>query len=148
MRHVDIWIGIERVVAALWVGGIWGVGYLAVPVLFHSLQDHVVAGELAGQMFHLINGLGLICGAILILSAAMRGGLFQRRIGVILLMMVAAALVFFVLQPQMAAIKTQISGTTTPEFGRLHATSSIIYLIASLLGVWLVAVDSIRHGRH
>ncbi|MEO8342514.1 MAG: DUF4149 domain-containing protein, partial [Gallionella sp.] len=37
-----------------WVGGLWAIGYLAVPVLFYAQPDRQLAGLLAGQMFALV----------------------------------------------------------------------------------------------
>ena len=73
MRHIDIG---ERIILTLWVGSLWAIGYLAVPVLFHSLDSRTLAGELAASMFTLVNGLGLVCGGLLLLFAALsqRGG--------------------------------------------------------------------------
>jgi hypothetical protein len=34
-----------------WVGSLWAIGYLAVPILFHAQPDRQLAGMLAGQMF-------------------------------------------------------------------------------------------------
>src|SRR3569623_1849958 len=54
----------ERLLLAVWVGGMLAVGYLAVPVLFHMLDDRVLAGALAGEMFRYMNGVGLVCSAL------------------------------------------------------------------------------------
>ena len=141
MRHINIG---ERIILTLWVGGLWAIGFLAVPVLFHTLDDRTLAGQLAAPMFTLINGIGLACGALLLLSAAMgEGRAWYRswRIGVIAIMMVGMAVILFVIQPQMAALKVQVApgGALGPQFGRLHGISSAIYLLVSVLGLLLVA---------
>lgn len=135
----------ERIVLSLWVGGLWAVGYLAVPVLFATLDDRVLAGELAGAMFRLINGFGLVCGVLLLMGAlgtAGAAGLRTWRSGVIVAMMTVAAVILFVLQPQMAALKLEAAAAgaeLAPAFGRMHGISSVMYLVASVLGLWLVA---------
>jgi hypothetical protein len=141
MRHINIG---ERIILTLWVGGLWAIGFLAVPVLFHSLDDRALAGQLAASMFTLINGIGLACGALLLLSAAMgEGHAWYRswRVGVIAIMMVGMAVILFVIQPQMAALKVQVAagGALGPQFGRLHGISSVISLLVSALGLLLVA---------
>jgi hypothetical protein len=141
MRHINIG---ERIILTLWVGGLWAIGFLAVPVLFHTLDDRTLAGQLAAPMFTLINGIGLACGALLLLSAAMgEGRAWYRnwRVGVIAIMMVGMAVILFVIQPQMATLKVQVApgGALGPEFGRLHGISSAIYLLVSVLGLLLVA---------
>lgn len=141
----------ERIVLSLWVGALWGVGYLAVPVLFASLEDRTLAGELAGTMFRLINGVGLICGCCLLVSALATGGaqaLRAWRSWVILLMMVIAAAILLVIQPQMAALKVEAvaAGTAlSPSFGRLHGLSSGLYMLASVAGLVLVAAGRRGH---
>ncbi len=136
----------ERIVLTLWVGGLWAIGYLAVPVLFHALDDRQMAGELAGQMFRIINGLGLVCGGLLLANALLGGGDGPRwRVWIIAAMMAAAAVILFVLQPMMAALKTEAAAAGTAlaaNFGRLHGASSALYLVASILGVWLVAAGA------
>jgi hypothetical protein len=47
-----------------WVGGLWAIGYLAVPVVFYTQPDRQLAGMLAGQMFSLVAYLGMVCGII------------------------------------------------------------------------------------
>jgi hypothetical protein len=146
MRHINIG---ERIILTLWVGGLWAIGFLAVPVLFHTLDDRTLAGQLAAPMFTLINGIGLACGALLLLSAAMgEGRAWYRswRVGVIAIMMGGMAVILFVIQPQMAALKVQVApgGALGPQFGRLHGISSAIYLLVSVLGLLLVAASERR----
>lgn len=147
MRHLNIG---ERIILTLWVGGLWAIGFLAVPVLFHTLDDRRLAGELAAPMFSIINGIGLACGALLLVGAAVgRGRAWYRswRVGVIVVMLVGTAVILFVIQPQMEALKAQVAASGTAlgsQFGRLHGISSVIYLLVSILGLTLVAAPE-RH---
>lgn len=142
MRH--FYIG-ERIILTLWVGGLWAIGFLAVPVLFHTLNNPSLAGEAAAPMFTIINSIGLVCGALLLLGAALgsgRGWYRSWRVGVIALMMLGITVILFVIQPQMAALKTQVAaagGSLGSRFGRLHGISSAIYVLVSVLGLLLVA---------
>ena len=43
----------------LWVGGLWAIGYIAVPALFSSLGGRQLAGMVAGKLFSLIGWVGL-----------------------------------------------------------------------------------------
>ena len=139
----------ERIILSLWVGGLWAIGFLAVPVLFHSLDKHA-AGELAAPMFTIINGIGLVCGGMLLVFAASsqgQGWYRSWRTGIIIAMMAVAAIILFVIQPQMAALKAEVAvngGELGPQFGRLHGISSILYLLASVLGLLLVASGGVR----
>lgn len=134
----------EQLLQTLWVGGLLAVGYLAVPILFHSLDDRRLAGELAGHMFSAMNIVGFVCGSALLLSALMtaKGGwLKARRVQVLLAMLMLVAVGAFVLQPMMQELKATglIAGSkTASQFGRLHGISSMLYLVNSLLGIYLV----------
>jgi len=139
----------ERIILTLWVGATWSIGYLAAPVLFHALDDRTLAGQLAGQMFHVVYLLGLACGALLLFSKVARqgkAGLRDWQNWVILLMIALIAVGLFVLQPAMTEMKAAAAahGRTLQDegFGRLHGLSSVFYLITSLLGLILVVFES------
>ncbi len=130
-----------------WVGGLWAVGYLAVPTLFHAQPDKQLAGMLAGQMFVALGYVGMVCGAYLLLhrllmsgKAALRESLFV----VIAAMLLISLLIQFGIQPLMADLKIQalpldvMQSTFAAQFKMWHGVSSILYLIESLLGAWLV----------
>ncbi len=132
---------------AAWVGGLWGVGYLAVPVLFYAQPDRQLAGMLAGQMFTLLNYLGLVCALYLLVwqislsgRASFRHALFRIVVAMWLITMVLQ----FGIQPVMAGLKLQalpldvMHSTFADRFKMLHGVSSIFYLIQSLLGMFLV----------
>ena len=134
----------ERILLTLWVGVLWGVGYLAVPVLFAELDDRMLAGRLAGEMFHLVSYIGLGAGALLLLAQLLRGGGRPGWRGWSLAaMVVLVGIGEFVLQPMMAELKAgglaEGSGQAS-EFAMLHGISSTLYLIVSLAGLALVAV--------
>ena len=147
------WVVIERLVITVWVGGMWAIGYLAAPVLFNALDDRAIAGNLAGQMFRIINGVGLACGIVLLASTLVSAGaraLRRWRSIVVIVMMMAAAVILFILQPQMAVLKAEAAATgvqLAAEFDRLHGLSSALYLVASVLGIFLVASGPQRRER-
>ncbi|MBK9160578.1 MAG: DUF4149 domain-containing protein [Nitrosomonadales bacterium] len=130
-----------------WVGSLWAVGYLAVPVLFSAQPDRQLAGMLAGQMFSAAAWLGLVCGTYLMIrhlvlsgSAALRQPLFRVAAAMLLITLV----IHFGIQPVMADLKAQalpldvMHSAFADRFGMLHGVSSILYLIESLLGAYLV----------
>lgn len=130
----------ERILLTLWVGGLWAIGYIAAPTLFAMLDDRQLAGSLAGQMFHIISYIGLICGALLLASLVKRTGL-QWRVWIIITMLVLVAAGEFILQPMMESLKMQglIEGSAQKsQFGMLHGIASLMYLMESLLGLGLV----------
>ena len=130
-----------------WAGALWGVGYLAVPVLFKTLSDKMLAGELAGKMFTLVAITGIVCAAyLLIYYFSAHGRATPQHIGfrLVVIMLVLALIVQFGLQPAMAGLKAQalplevMKSPLAGRFGMLHGISSVCYLVQSLLAVMLV----------
>ncbi|MBL1259658.1 MAG: DUF4149 domain-containing protein [Thiotrichaceae bacterium] len=140
-------LAVERLLLALWVGGICVIGYLVTPILFATLtDDRQTAGMLAGKMFSAISWAGLVIGTLLLIASVVGAGtqwLRQWRCWTLVSMLVVVILMLFVIQPMMAELKTQgpvIKGTElAAEFGRLHGISSGLYLLMSLSGLTLVA---------
>ncbi|HEY0845985.1 MAG TPA: DUF4149 domain-containing protein, partial [Noviherbaspirillum sp.] len=54
-------------IATLWAGSLWTVGYLVAPTLFASLADRVQAGMIAGRLFRIEAWLSVACAAALLL---------------------------------------------------------------------------------
>ena len=130
----------ERVLLTLWVGSLWAIGYIAAPTLFATLDDKAVAGNLAGQMFHIISYVGLVCGSLLLVSLFLRYR-FQWRVWLLVIMLVLVASSEFIIQPMMETLKQQglLEGSPIKkQFGILHGVASTIYLIVSLCGLSLV----------
>jgi len=130
----------ERVLLTLWVGGLWAIGYIAAPTLFSLLDDKVLAGTLAGQMFHIISYIGFVCGILLLISVFRRIR-FQWQVWLLLIMLIIIASSEFIIQPMMEALKAQglIDGSPIKkQFGILHGVASTLYLIVSLCGLTLV----------
>lgn len=135
----------EPVLLTLWVGCLWAIGYLAVPVLFATLDDRMLAGMLAGKMFTSVSFIGLGCGMLLLLmSLAASRSLKGLRIPLLVLMLVLVAVGEFVLQPLMAELKAEgiVEGSSeAARFGMLHGIASLLYLSNSLAGLFLVLLS-------
>lgn len=135
-------------IATLWVGSLWAIGYLAAPTLFATLYDRVLAGTVAGSLFRSESWLSLACGLILLILQTMRepqGASKQRSMILLIVGMMACTLIgYFALQPFMAALREAagsagvMAGDAKLQFGMLHGASMGIYLIESLLGVALI----------
>jgi len=134
----------ERFLLTLWVGGMWIIGYLVTPILFKTLDNRQIAGELAGYFFKYISIIGLVCGLLLLIGAivvARSESLKRWRIWLLLIMIVLTATGLFVLQPMMQTLKAQglVEGSEQAiQFGRLHGISSVLFLITSIFGLLLV----------
>ncbi len=143
----------EQLLQTVWIGGLLVVGYLAVPILFQTLDDRRLAGAVAGSMFSAMSIVGFICGGALLLSALVASGsrwLKTRRVQVLLIMLCLVTIGFFVLQPMMQTLKAvgyQPGSEVAAQFGRLHGISSLLYLATSLLGVYLVMMQARTSGQ-
>jgi hypothetical protein len=138
---------------ALWVGGLWAVGYLVAPTLFYTLQDRMMAGMLAGKMFSQIAWVGLVCGGWLLVFRLSRFGgvaLKQGFFWIVLLMVLLTLAQQFGIQPILQQLKDQAMPKDVMEslfrdrFATWHGISSVVYLIESLLGLALIAKQSSR----
>ncbi|MBK6357332.1 MAG: DUF4149 domain-containing protein [Betaproteobacteria bacterium] len=131
----------------LWVGGMWAIGYLAAPVLFASLGDRQLAGMVAGKLFALIGwvGLGSAAWLVIFLGARWGGQVVKRAVfWLVVLMALMTAASQFGIQPLMAQLKLDamprevMESVLRDRFAAWHGISSILYLVQSLLGLWLV----------
>jgi hypothetical protein len=131
----------------LWVGGMWMLGYVVVPVLFKALPDRMLAGRIAGELFTLLAYIGIASALYLLLfqlqqsgRAALRRSSFRITAAMLLLVLIGQ----FVLQPVLADLKLQaqpldvMNSAFAAQFKTWHAVSGVIYLIQSLLGIALV----------
>lgn len=131
----------------LWVGGMWAIGYIVAPVLFSSLGDRQMAGMVAGKLFALIGwvGLGSALYLLVFLVARRVGGCFRSPVfWLVVLMALLTAASQFGIQPLMAQLKADalprevMESVLRDRFATWHGISSILYLIQSILGLFLV----------
>lgn len=133
----------------VWVGGLWAVGYLVAPLLFHHLpQDRALAGLLAGKMFAAMAWVGMVCGVWLLLARLQAAGgqaLKQTAFWMVLGMLLLTLAQYFGIQPILAELKAEAMPKDVMEslfrdrFATWHGVSSVVYLVESLLGLALVA---------
>jgi hypothetical protein len=133
-------------IATLWVGSLWAIGYLAAPTLFATLYDRVLAGTVAGSLFRTEAWVSVACAVLLLgMQSRQKRGKDGRVETWLVFAMLACTLVgYFCLQPFMAALRegagpggVMASGAHT-EFAVLHGVSMVIYLAESLLGAALI----------
>ena len=134
----------------LWAGGMWAIGYLAAPVLFDSLTDKIQAGALAGRMFAWIAYIGMASGAYLLVFRFTRFGAAAFKQGflwLVLLMLLLTVAGHFGIRPIMVALKEQalpldvMHSVFKDRFATWHGVSSVVYLVESLLGWFLVTLN-------
>ncbi len=140
--------GLASVLLVAWVGGLWAIGYIAAPSLFASLADKQLAGNLAGGFFKWIAYVGMVAGVYLLIFRLGRDGMAALKTGffwAVLLMLVMTLVQHFGFQPMLEGLKKQALPSAVMEsafrsrFVAWHGISSIVYLIQSVLGLWLVA---------
>ncbi len=139
--------GFALLAIAFWVGSLWSVGFLAVPVLFQNLPDKMLAGMLAGKMFTLVAyvGMGSAC-YLLARQMAMSGKqIFRQPLFLIVFFMLLLTLSGeFILQPEMALLKAQalpadvMHSPFSGRFDLLHRIATGLYLTECMLGIALV----------
>lgn len=152
---MNIPLSIERIVLALWVGGLWTVGLLVAPELFRSLESRQVAGLIAGKLFTAVNYAGLVAGFILLVLVCWQHSWRSYRQWRSLLvgaMLILVATSQFVLMPMMQEIMqarletTVVNHEMQNQFALLHGVSSGLYLVTSLIGLVLVVAGVTRRS--
>lgn len=134
----------ERLLLTLWVGTLWSIGYLAVPLAFVSLET-LVAAEYAAKLFFAVNVIGLLSGTLILLGklSIQRGRVLHSWRFWVLIAMLSITLVFSIyVQPEMASIKVienwRLDDDLAQRFERLHLLSQNLYLMLSIAGLLLV----------
>ncbi len=147
---------LEPAVFTLWIGSMWTIGFIVAPVLFLSLPDPMTAGAIAGRLFRIGGYIGLICSVLLLAAAFLResgAALRSWRVQVLFAMLVITAVGQFGLLPQIEHLKDLAGGRLIAgsalerQFGRLHAVSSTLFVVNSVLGLVLAVRGLYRPGR-
>lgn len=143
-------VRLRLLIATLWVGSLWTVGYLVAPTLFATLSDRVLAGTIAGSLFRIEAWLAVASGIALIMLFSYRtrddaAPLRKTLLRLTLAMLACTLIGYFGIQPFMADLRGAAAATggvmsagAKTQFGILHGIASGIYLIQSLLGVGLI----------
>jgi len=131
-----------------WVGGLWAIGGLAAPVLFHALpEDRMLAGRLAGEMFNWMAYVGMACAAWLVIHRLGRHGpaaMKQAFFWIVVTMLILTLASHFGIQPILQQLKADalpqdvMHSLFRDRFQAWHGVSSAVYLLQALLGLWLV----------
>ena len=139
---------IRLLVATLWAGSLWTIGFVVAPTLFGTLSDRVLAGNIAGSMFRAEAWLSIACAALLLALLQWAPGALEpkrrRLLGALVLSMLVCALVsHFGITPLMAEIKAQapsgiMDDAMRSRFGMLHGVSTLVFAVQSLLAGVLI----------
>lgn len=141
-------VRVRMLLATLWVGSLWTIGYVVAPTLFATLADRMLAGFIAGKLFRIEAWLSVACAIALIVSFrwpvdGRDTRARQHLLWIVSGMLVCTLLGYFGMQPFMAALKESAVGggmdaAARSRFGLLHGVASVFYLIQSILGILLV----------
>ncbi len=138
-----------------WAGSLWTIGFLVAPTLFSTLGDRVLAGALAGRMFHLGGWVGLACGSYLLVYLGFREGWRvwrNKMFWLVAVLLLCGAASQFGIQPLMAQLKAEalprevMQSVLRDRFATWHGVSSGLYVVQSLLAVALVFLGQRRSG--
>ena len=101
---------VYAIALTLWIGGLWVIGCVVAPTLFHALADRALAGAIAGRLFTLIAYIGMVCATYMLLYRVLRfgGSSFKQAIFWIVLTMLFITLAGeFWVQPILASLTDQ-----------------------------------------
>jgi hypothetical protein len=122
---------------ALWAGGLVTLGAVVAPTLFATIDDRHLAGQIAGNLFHVATiGSVLICIVLLLVERRVQVSRPTRRqlLGRIAPALLLAASEWGV-RPMLEAARAA-GGSATTEFALWHGASTVLYVVAT---AWVVA---------
>ena len=137
---------LQWLAVTLWVGGLWAIGFIVAPSLFHALEDRALAGSLAARFFALIAWVGFACAGYLLTYRWLRFGaaaLTQAFFWIVLIMAALGLAGHLGVQPVLESLKAQVphqavEALTRQRFVVWHGVASLLYLLQSALGGALV----------
>ncbi len=121
-------------------------GYVIAPLLFYYAATPTIAGELAGIVFQISNGVVLLLGLAAI-DAFWREGIYEKKVWLPLLLVIdLVALNGFVFTPIIADIKAVagpielllLDDPQRQAFGMWHGITAVLHLVISACCTWLV----------
>jgi hypothetical protein len=134
-------------VAALWAGALWVLGYVAAPTVF-GIAHGALAGDIVGAFLRRLAWISCICAALMLVLVQVSPDLERGRrryLNLLVLAMLACALVMFVgLQPAMAQMREAAgplgirASPLWTRFAIMHGVSQLFHLIESVLAAILV----------
>ena len=102
-----------------------------------------MAGQLAGELFTLMNWTGLLCAALLLVVFYLLDAATWRYLVIIVIVAIISLNLFYI-SPEIASLKAAATGVIEKgselykQFAVLHGLASGLYLLVSLLGLLLV----------
>lgn len=134
-------------VAVLWAGTLWALGYVAAPAVFAAVPS-MVAGDVVASLLNRLGWVSAGCAALMLVLVRLSTDLDAARrrfLNLLVLAMLACALVMWVgLQPAMAQMR-ELAGAggvrASPywtQFAVMHGVSQLFHVVESVLAAILV----------
>ena len=137
---------LSLLVVALWAGALWMTG-LAAYILFDTLPDRQLAGNLAGKLFTAVSYIGLVSACYLLIhrlfvygTRAIRQGFFWIVLSMLLLVLTG----HFGIQMLLQNFKTQalplevMQSAFASQFKMWHGVAGMVYVAECILAVFMV----------
>lgn len=140
---------LSTIVMTLWIGGLWMTAIMAY-VLFKFIDDHQLAGEIAGHFFNVIANIGLYGGALLLVLRLLFNGfrtIMQGYFWVLILLLFFVFVGQFIIQPSIAEIKQAalpldvLNSQYAEDFKTMHNIASVVYMVECVLGLIIVVLN-------
>lgn len=139
-RITNIWL-------VIWVGSLWTLGAIVVPILSNALDDKQLAGMLAGKMFKVGALVSVVAGVYLLSYSLVRDGARAYKTSffwLVLIMWLLTLAGHFGIQPILQNLKNQalplavMQSVFADRFSQWHGISRILWIIQAVFGVVLV----------
>jgi hypothetical protein len=137
---------LSLIIITLWVGALWTTGASAY-VLFSTLPDSQLAGQLAGKFFTYVSYLGLFSAFFLLIHRLLEHGtsaLKQSYFWAVFVMLLLVLAGHFGVQSVLAQLKADafprdvMQTVFANRFKAWHGIASIAYVVQCLLGLVVV----------
>lgn len=133
---------LARLALMVWAVTTWVTGYVFAPILF-AHNSKMQAGHDVGWLLNAVYLMSLGCAALMLLDVRVRlaGRLGQVREWVWVVLAVGLVVVQYVgISPKMAQLKSAllVQPELAASFAQWHGVSQLVYLLTSVLLVWMV----------
>jgi hypothetical protein len=135
-----------RLVVALWAGALWMTG-LTASVIFNTLPDKQVAGNLAGHLFSIVSYIGIASAFYLLVYQLLtfgRGAFNTIIFKIVFTMLVLILIGHFGIQALLQSFKNQalpldvMKSAFASQFKMWHGVAGMVYVVESLLAAAMV----------
>lgn len=123
-------VRLRWLLAALWLGGLAGVGLIGAPVAFATVPEKMVAAAVASKGFYIMAIAAIVLGSAIALLERLHGAAARMDAD----QMLPLAGVFFAVLGEFGVVPQllQAAVTRSPDAGMWHALASLVYALQAL----------------